>query len=128
MTGEMIKITVPAKPEYLMTIRMAISSVASRLEFDVDTIEDIKSGAAEACILFLNSKTKPAYFDISVATEKDLTITVRGIGEGLLDIIPINEEVDVLAKCLIEEFYDHSSYEYDGDRLKSVTITKRYAA
>lgn len=128
MTGDLIRITVPAKPEYVITIRMAIASVAARLDYDVDTIEDIKSGAAEVCILFLNATSKPEYFDITISTEKEFSITIKGIGDGLLDIVPVNEEVNVLAKCLIEEFYDQSKFDYEGDRLKSVTISKHLAA
>jgi len=128
MTDDTVKITVPAKPEYLITIRMAVSSIAARLDYDMDMIEDIKAGASEACILFINSLQKPAYFDITVFTEKDFTINIKGIGDGLLDIVPVDKEVNELAKCLIKEFYDEFSYDYDGDKLNSVTLTKHLTA
>ena len=51
MTGDQINLTLPARPEYILTIRMAVSTIAARLDFDIDTIEDLKAGAAEACIL-----------------------------------------------------------------------------
>lgn len=39
----------PNKPQYVSVARLAVSGVASRMGFDVDTVEDIKLALAEAC-------------------------------------------------------------------------------
>lgn len=46
---DFLRFSVPGKPEYVSTIRMAISSVASNLGFDVEAIDDIKVAVSEAC-------------------------------------------------------------------------------
>lgn len=46
---DLLRFSVPGKPEYVSTIRMAISSVASNLGFDVEAIDDIKVAVSEAC-------------------------------------------------------------------------------
>ncbi len=46
---DMVKFSVPGKPQYVGTIRMAISSLANSLGFDVEAIEDIKVAVSEAC-------------------------------------------------------------------------------
>jgi serine/threonine-protein kinase RsbW len=42
-------LTVPGKPEYVSTVRLAVSSLAAKSGFDVETIEDIKVAVSEAC-------------------------------------------------------------------------------
>ena len=129
MTGDLIKLTLPARPEYLLTIRMVVSSVASRLDFDIDTLEDMKAGAAEACILLLNAKNKPERFDITILIDQSFTIIIEGSGNAETDSQPGNpEDIELLAKCLIEEFYDEFAFDYKDDDLKSVTIKKHIAA
>ncbi|MEG2626630.1 MAG: ATP-binding protein [Anaerovoracaceae bacterium] len=44
-----LKFIVPGKPEYLMMVRLAISSIATTAGFDIDGAEDIKNAVEEAC-------------------------------------------------------------------------------
>lgn len=46
---DLLKFSVPGKPEYVGTIRMAISCLANCAGFDVEAIEDIKVAVSEAC-------------------------------------------------------------------------------
>ena len=59
MNNDIITLTVPAKPEYVMITRLTSAAFASRLGFDVDQIEDIKMSVAEAIILILNQAVRP---------------------------------------------------------------------
>ena len=47
--ADLIKLSVPGKPEYVGTVRMAISCLANIAGFDVEAIEDIKVAVSEAC-------------------------------------------------------------------------------
>jgi serine/threonine-protein kinase RsbW len=40
---------VPGKPEYVRTVRLAISSLAGCAGFDIEAVEDIKVAVSEAC-------------------------------------------------------------------------------
>ncbi|WP_100406113.1 anti-sigma B factor RsbW [Bacillus solitudinis] len=44
-----IKMSIPAKPEYVGVVRLTASGIANRLGFTYDDIEDIKIAVAEAC-------------------------------------------------------------------------------
>ncbi|HPO04849.1 MAG TPA: ATP-binding protein [Bacillota bacterium] len=46
---DMMKFSVPGKPEYVGTVRMAVSCLANSVGFDVEAIEDIKVAVSEAC-------------------------------------------------------------------------------
>lgn len=47
--ADILKFSVPGKPEYVGTVRMAVSCLANSIGFDVEAIEDIKVAVSEAC-------------------------------------------------------------------------------
>ena len=53
MSNDIIILTVPAKPEYVMVARLTSAAFASRLGFDIDQIEDIKCQWQKQQYLFL---------------------------------------------------------------------------
>lgn len=124
MKHNRIFLALPAKAEYILTVRMLVASVATRMDFSVDTIEDIKAGAAEACILFLTTKNAPELLNIQVTAGEDFVVTITG--EGLAENVQeVDKEGEELAKCLIEEFYDRAVYEYDKDTLAKIELVKQ---
>lgn len=44
-----IKIHLPQKADYLGFLRLSVSGLASKMGFDIDTIEDIKVAVSEVC-------------------------------------------------------------------------------
>lgn len=48
-TVDVIKLTIPAKPEYVSIARLASSGAACRMGYSFDDIEDIKIAVSEAC-------------------------------------------------------------------------------
>lgn len=46
---DILKFSVPGKPEYVGTVRLAISSLANSAGFDIEAVEDIKVAVSEAC-------------------------------------------------------------------------------
>ena len=124
MRHDCITLTLPAKAEYILTVRMLVASIASRMDFSIDTIEDIKSGAAESCILFLTSKQTPEFLNIDIVVSDDLKIAITGTGSS--DSRSEKDEAgEELAKCLIDEFYDGADYEYSSDVLSKIELVKR---
>jgi serine/threonine-protein kinase RsbW len=47
--ADILKFSVPGKPEYVGTVRMAVSCLANSIGFDIEAIEDIKVAVSEAC-------------------------------------------------------------------------------
>lgn len=49
ITPALVTLTIPCAPEYVGTARLTVMSVAARLGFSVDMIEDIRMAVGEAC-------------------------------------------------------------------------------
>ena len=88
--NDSVVLELPAKSEYVSTIRLTASSVASRLGFDIDQIEDIKVSVAEVCNLLL-SRMKEDLLRYKITFE---------LHEGELTVI--FEGIDVPLRCLCE--------------------------
>ncbi len=66
------KFSVPGKPEYVGTVRMAISCLANNVGFDVEAIEDIKVAVSEACTnAICHGKDDNGVFEVFCEMEKD---------------------------------------------------------
>ncbi len=48
----------PAKPEYLLSLRLVTSSITSRLGLDIEQIEDTKIAVSEACTMVMQHFTE----------------------------------------------------------------------
>ena len=55
VTGETIRLSVPAALEYVRIVRLTASGVASRLGFDVEEIEDLRVAVDELASLVVES-------------------------------------------------------------------------
>jgi len=47
--SDILKFSIPGKPEYIQMVRLAIASIAGKANFNVDDVEDIKEAVSEAC-------------------------------------------------------------------------------
>ncbi len=80
-----LSISVPSKPEYVSVIRLAASSIASRIGFDIEQIEDLKVAVAEACTNAIQHGlcNDCENYDITFIISKDkLTINISDKGNG----------------------------------------------
>jgi len=80
-----LKFLIPGKPEYVGTVRIAISHVAANAGFDIEAIDDIKVAVSEACTNIIRHSHDHSDFTYEVAIEceeKSLTITVADHGVG----------------------------------------------
>jgi serine/threonine-protein kinase RsbW len=80
-----IKLTIPCKPEYVSTVRLTVSSVASRAGFDIEAIEDIKVAVSEACSNIINHSLlcgEDDYRVICIVDKDKMEISVEDDGAG----------------------------------------------
>lgn len=49
-SGDVVELRIPAKAEWVSIARLAISAIASRMQFSIEEIEDVKLAVAEACV------------------------------------------------------------------------------
>jgi serine/threonine-protein kinase RsbW len=65
-----IRLSVPARADYVHVLRSVIASVAAKLDFSYDDIEDLRLAVDEACAYLIGLREGP--------TELSLTITPSG--------------------------------------------------
>lgn len=132
---DMMKFSVPGKPEYVGTIRMAVSCLANSIGFDVEAIEDIKVAVSEACNnavchrsrgsgeyevycelsedrLVVSVIDKAGGYDIETYTEPCFENPKEG-GLGIYIIRALMDEVDIFTEVGI------------GTRIQMVKYTKK---
>jgi len=71
-TGEnFINLKVPAKPEYIGVIRLAIAGIADRLGLNCESVEDLKLSVTEACTSIIQFSKDPALILMECYIEKE---------------------------------------------------------
>lgn len=84
---DVIKLSIPNKPEYVGVVRLTLASVASRMGFDIEKIEDLKVAVAEACTNAITHgvNEEEGSFDVElVVYDKKIGILVYDKGKGFL--------------------------------------------
>ena len=91
--ADLLRFTVPGKPEYVGAVRLAISSAANAAGFDVDDVEDIRIAVTEVCTnVFCSCEETANYQIVCELGENGIVIS---IDDG--DIYGQREEM--LHKC-----------------------------
>ncbi|MDN3956963.1 anti-sigma B factor RsbW [Sporolactobacillus laevolacticus] len=123
-TNDVIRLTIPAKPEFVSIARLASSGAASRMGYSFDAIEDIKVAVSEACTNAVSHGYKQmGNGQIGIVMECGsgaMTITVTHNGESfdasrvLQELKPLDPSTDLdevseggLGLFLINALMDH---------------------
>lgn len=123
--SDRISLKIPAKPDYLVTARLTVSSIASRMGFDVNDIEDIKTATAESCLLIMQSGEFNT-FNIAVYIDVDENkLSVEIIGEEKSISIKQLDEEGNLGQYLIEALSDDVNFEYTDNVIDKITFVKQ---
>ena len=86
-----IRLSVPARADYVHVLRSVIASVAAKLDFSYDDIEDLRLAVDEACAYLLGLRDGPTALSLTI-TPSGRTVDVlasvdgaeaAGRGEGL---------------------------------------------
>jgi len=124
-TAGKIELRIPARSEFLSLVRLAAAAIGSQMGFDMDAIDDVKTGVGEACNnaiqhasatdrdiqvvfslqadqLMVEVRDAGAGFDLSSYSEVDLdTVAAEDLpdsGYGLLLIQALMDEFDCLSQ------------------------------
>lgn len=83
MKNDVVKLSIPAKAQYLVTARLSASTLGADINMTIDDLEDLKTAVAEACILLMHSGQYGA-IDITFHLEADkIRCVLEGKGQGL---------------------------------------------
>ena len=109
---EKITITIPNKEENITLFRLTAAYVASQLNFDIETLEDLRVCVSEACNLQLGQSEE---LEMGIIKQKDyLEVIVEKEGEKKSQK-EINHE---LAQSILEILMDEVNIDEKGVQLK----------
>ncbi len=128
--GSVVELRIPSKAEWVGVARLAVAGIASRLQFSIEDIEDLKLAVAEACTNCIQhaSAGESVAIICQIFTEK-IVVTVEDTGGGAnaVDLAPkrLGEpKVGGLGVFLIRSLMDDVEYELNPESGTKLTMTK----
>ncbi len=121
MSDDVLRMSIPAKPDYILAVRLAVSAVAERMGFDIDDIEDLKVASAEGCIMLLSYRPE--------SVEIDMTVREDGLKMDICGEAPQGREQDPeedLSQYLLEALVDECSFDKRGDMVTGVHFFRKH--
>ena len=123
--SDKVTLIIPSKPEYLLTARLTGSSVASRMGFDINDIEDIKTATAESLLIMMHQQATKDIEITFVNSLESLEITVRGIlGDAPKKTSDSGDSS--LSKYLIEALADGLEFDEEGGQINKIRFSKKF--
>jgi serine/threonine-protein kinase RsbW len=118
---ELVELRIPARPEWVALARLAAATVANRIHFSLDDIEDVKIAVAEACAAVIQHDAHGEFIDLTCeALDDALRVRVRDSGRHGVPPpagAPVNfEEARVagLGIFVIRSLMDEVTYDVDA--------------
>ncbi len=117
-----ISIIIPLKAEYVSIARLTASGIASRMGFDIDTIEDIKVALSEILGKFIEKRSGAERVNVDFQCLDDgisIKFKISDLSiSGLFD-----NETDKFALAIISSLMDEVEIEKQGDNV--ITMVKK---
>jgi len=123
-----VELRIPAEPEWVGVARLAAAGIASRLDFSIEDIEDLKLAVAEACNCCIQNGGDG---DLHIACELQadrITIGVERAGSPAKSAVPppTGDDADLggLGVFLIRALMDDVTYVSDATSGTKLTLVK----
>ncbi len=82
---ENVYLKLPAQTKYVSLARLAVTSIANSMEFDIEAIDDIKVAVGEACSNAIVHGKSHEFVEVVFSVDKDtLTIEITDFGDGFV--------------------------------------------
>lgn len=123
MSAPLIELRVPADPASAPVVRTCVASIAARLDFTLDQLEDVRLATTEACALLLGLPAQTdALLAAVVATPHHDTLRIDLSRAGSLQALP---GPDSFAWTVLHALVDDVSvFERDGEVHLMLTSTR----
>lgn len=119
---ETIELSLPANAAYVSAARLTASSIANRLSFDINEIEDVKSAVSEACTFIikrnLNEKQDPFKINFTL-NQNRLEICLSLSPNHSMDF-----DVDDMSILMIKALMDVFTTAVDSDGVFHMKMAK----
>ncbi|MDR1664696.1 MAG: ATP-binding protein [Clostridiales bacterium] len=122
-----IKLSFPVNAAYVSSARLTASSIANRMSFDIDEIEDIKTAVSEACTYIIKALVSDARgnFEISFLLREDKeTMDILITAPGSLS----EASEDDIGLMMIQGMVDSFNLSGTGKDNIVVKMTKKHKA
>ena len=131
---ELVELRIPSTAEWVALARLAAATVANRLRFSIEEIEDVKLAVAEACAAAIQHESHGEYIVLTCEAQGDtLRVRVRDAGRHGLhatDRRRMNfDEARIagLGIFLIRTLMDEVSYDVHPQHVTDLLMVKRLA-
>jgi serine/threonine-protein kinase RsbW len=114
-SGDEVRLTLPAVPEYARIVRLTAAGLASRLGFNYDEVEDLRIAVGEACSHLLGNDGHEGTLSVIYRLGAD-AITIDAVGE--FSDGDTDESVPTLSEQILTAVVD--DHEIDGRRVRLV--------
>lgn len=106
MIKDIIKLSIPRKPDYISLVRLTTSGIAHSMALNIDDIEDIKVSIGEACINALSLNNTEEISLVFEVDEDKLCIRVKDVKEKIPKELDQSKERELgilIIKSLMDE-------------------------
>jgi|HubBroStandDraft_1064217.scaffolds.fasta_scaffold175775_2 serine/threonine-protein kinase RsbW len=129
---ELVELRIPSRPEWVALARLAAATVANRLHFPIEEIEDVKLAVAEACAAVIQHEGHGEFIDLTCEALFD-SLSIRVRDSGRHDLQRANapnmnfDEARVagLGVFLIRTLMDEVSYDVSPQMGTDLLMVKR---
>lgn len=121
---DVVQLKVPAEGAYLSVLRTATASLAARLDFTLDEIEDLRIAVDEACAMLLSQAVPGA----DVESEFELTEDLIRISVSVLTLDGIPPSRDTFAWTVLAALAGEVDSRVDADDRVFIELHKRRGA
>ena len=104
--NDLIRLSFPVNPAYVSSARLTASSIANRISFDIDEIEDIKTAVSEACTYIIKRSAgfTGSNFEICfIPGHDEMTVEIVAQDVGESDLNNDDEMSLMMIKALVDE-------------------------
>src|SRR5258708_38662054 len=112
LRGEMVRLSLPASPDYVRIVRLAASGIATNLGFDVDELDDLRVAVGELVNLTLEV-CKPETLEV-LFTIDGKELRVEGSAPAADGRVV---ELDTLTRQILDAFLDAYTIEITDGRV-----------
>lgn len=92
-----IRLSFPVNAAYVSSARLTASSIANRMGFDIDEIEDVKTAVSEACTYIIKTWTpaQKSHFEICFRLQGDV-MEINIVTQGKPSDTPLADEISLM--------------------------------
>lgn len=121
---DQVQLTLPPDGAYLSVLRTATASLASRLQFTLDEIEDLRMAVDEACVLLLTQ----AMPGTNVRVDFEVTGSSLQVDVSVLTRDGAKPDRETFGWTVLDALVSGLDATADADRRVTISLTKRRMA